>query len=96
MIEIIVIGGLITWRISNILVKQNGPLHIFAKFRAFLATKQKRMGGMYDFMTCMTCVSMPVAALTAIYPSQSLVQYFAYLLCFSAVSAVTDALTRKS
>lgn len=96
MIEVVIVGGLITWRLSNILAKQKGPLDLIEKLRAYLATNQKQSGGLFDFVTCMTCISMPIAFLTAILPSQSVFQFIAYTLCFSAVSGLLDALTSKS
>lgn len=95
MIEIIVVGGLITWRLANILSVQNGPLDVFARIRAYLASKQKHKGGLYDFVTCTTCISMPIAAVTAILPSQTAFQFIAYTLCFSALGTLLERLTKR-
>ena len=90
---ILVIGGLVTWRLSNILVKEKGPLVIFLRLRAYLAAKQKHMGGFYDMISCVKCVSVFVGALVAIAPAESLIQWIGYTLAFSAVTAIIERLT---
>jgi hypothetical protein len=93
----IIVGGLITWRLSNMLIKQNGPLYVFTRLRAFLAAKRKVTGGLYDILTCMSCVSMLFGAVTALWVSESLFTWLAYTLTFSAIATLLEALwERKS
>ena len=86
----LLVGGLITWRLSNLLIKQVGPLAIFARFRAFLASKQKRAGGFYDMLSCMSCVSMIMGAVTALGLVGLNLEFFAYFLSFSAIATLID------
>ena len=84
-------GSLITWRISNLLIKQQGPLAIFARFRAFLASKQKRVGGFYDMLSCMSCASMIIGAVTSLGLVGATIDFLPYMLSFSAIATLTDA-----
>lgn len=88
----VVIGGLITWRVSNIIVKQKGPLDSMVRLRAYLASKQQRSGGLFDLVSCMTCTSVTVGAVTALAFAGDPLEWILYGLAFSAVSSVTDAL----
>lgn len=92
---VLIVGGLVTWRVTNILVKQNGPLAVFARLRAYLASKQKRIGGFYDMFSCIACMSMIVGAVAAVVPSRSVFQWIAYTLSFSAISALVGAYIAK-
>ena len=40
----LIIGGLVTWRVSYMLVKEDGPLFMFARMRAYLAKNQQKKG----------------------------------------------------
>lgn len=91
----IIAGGLVTWRISHMLVKETGPLAIFAKFRAYLAAKQKRMGGLYDMLSCVSCTSMYVGSLAALWPAQGVFSFIWYTLAFSAVAVLIERLHAK-
>ena len=89
---ILLIGGLVTWRVSNILVKQKGPLDIFVRLRAYLASKQKRSGGLFDFISCMTCTSVTIGAVTALWLAGDALEWILYTFAFSAISSLIDAL----
>ncbi len=88
---VLVVGGLVTWRVSNILAKQGGPLNIFHRFRAFLAHRQKRMGGLFDMISCVTCVSIYVGAITAVCVAPDVFRGIAYALSFSAIASIIEA-----
>ena len=87
----LLVGGLVTWRVSNIIVKQKGPLDIFVRMRAYLAQNQTKSGGLFDLVSCMTCTSVTIGAATALLVAQSVVEWIMYSLAFSAISSVTDA-----
>ena len=89
---LLIIGGLVTWRVSNILVKQRGPLDIFVRFRAYLAKNQKRQGGLFDLISCMTCTSVTIGAVAALCLAGDALEWILYTLAFSAISSLTDAL----
>lgn len=92
---VLIVGGLITWRLANLISKQSGPLAIFARFRAFLASRQKKTGGLYDIVSCMSCASMIMGAVTALALAGSVLEWFVYVLSFSAIAVLVDALIKK-
>lgn len=91
----LIVGGLVTWRISHMLVKESGPLAIFARLRAHLAFKQKRIGGLFDMFSCVACLSMYVAALTSLWLAESVFELVLYTLSFSAVATLLEAYFTK-
>lgn len=92
---ILIVGGLVTWRVSRILAKENGPLFVFTRFRAYLAGKQKRSGGFYDMISCVRCVSMYVGAVAAIAPAGTVFEWLVYTLAFSAITSLIEAYNPK-
>lgn len=92
-ITTLIVGGLVTWRVSYMLVKETGPLAIFARFRAFLASRQKRMGGLYDMVSCIACTSVYIGAVAALCVAGGLLEFIVYTLSFSAVTVLTERLT---
>lgn len=92
-LEAVLIGGLITYRLSHMLVKDKGPLMVFTRLRAFLATKQKKMGGVYDMITCIACVSIWLGAMTAIAFAGDVFSWLGYTLAFSSVSLILERLS---
>lgn len=90
---ILIIGGLVTWKTSYMLVKDTGPLDIFARFRAFLATRQKKAGGWFDMFSCIGCVSVYVGATTALWPAESFFEWVLYTLAFSAIATLIERVT---
>ncbi len=91
----VLIGGLITWRVAIMFVRENGPVSVFARLRAYLASKQKRMGGFFDMISCVACISVYVAAVTAVAPAGNALEWLGYTLAFSAVATLTEALAKK-
>lgn len=89
----LVFGGLVTWRLSNILAKENGPLEIFARFRAHLASVQENRGGWFDMVTCVKCISMFIGAVVAVVPAGDVYEWFMYALAFSAITALIERLS---
>lgn len=69
---------------------------VFARIRAFLASKQKRSGGLYDMISCVYCVSFWVGLLAALWFAGHVFQLFAYGLAFSAVSMLLEAFLSKN
>lgn len=92
---ILVIGGLVTWRISHALVKELGPLGMFARIRARLARKQ-RIGGLYDLFACTSCMSVWIGLVTALWVTQDAVDVLMYGFAFSAISMILQALFGKN
>ena len=88
----VVIGGLVTWRVSYMIVKETGPLAIFARFRAYLAQKQQKMGGMFDLVSCIACTSVYIGSVTALCFAYGPITWILYTLSFSAVAVLVERL----
>ena len=86
----LIFGGLITWRIADMLVKQRGPLDVFVKLRAYLAEKQKRMGGLFDMISCFGCATVLTGAVVSLCFAGSILAWIGYTLAFSAVATLTE------
>lgn len=89
----LLVGGLVTWRISYMLVKETGPAAIFTRFRAYLAEKQQRMGGFYDLFSCIACMSVWIGSVTALWVAGGVLEFIAYTLSFSAISVLIERFT---
>lgn len=89
---VVLIGGLVTWRLSYMIVKETGPLAIFARFRAHLAKKQQKMGGMFDLVSCIACTSVYMGAVTALCFAYGPLTWILYTLSFSAVAVLIERL----
>lgn len=90
----IVIGGLVTWRISHMIVKESGPVAIFDIFRAFLAKNQKTRGGLFDLVSCVACTSIYIGAIASLFATRDVFEFFLYTLSFSAIASIVERLTR--
>ena len=90
-----IVASLAIWRLSYILVKENGPLMVFARLRARLASSQKRSGGLFDMISCVRCISMWIGLIGAGFVSQSILQWLGYGLGFSAVASLIDLSMNK-
>lgn len=87
---IYLVGGIVTWRLANLISKQSGPLAIFARFRAFLASRQRTVGGLFDLVTCTSCISMIMGAVTALTLIGGPSGFIVYTLSFSAIATILD------
>ncbi len=93
--EQIIIGSLAVWRLSHALVKENGPRDWFVRYRARLARKQKRSGGLFDLFSCVYCLSFWIGLIAALSASDTFVQWFGYALAFSGSSMILEVLFTK-
>lgn len=84
----LIIGGLAVWRLSHALVKESGPLMIFARLRAFAARHQKRSGGLFDMLSCVYCTSFWIALLVGLYGATDVFHWIGYALAMSAISTI--------
>lgn len=87
----LLLGGLVTWRVSRMLSKEIGPLGVFARMRASAAENQRQIGGLYDALSCVACVSVYVGLLTAVWFSWNLITLIMYTLAFSAIATIIEA-----
>lgn len=81
-----ILGGLITWRLSLMVVKEIGPLGIFERFRAYAAKNHHRRGDLFDALSCFGCVSVYMGAVTALGAAHGLLEWMTYTLAFSAIA----------
>ena len=64
--------GLASWRIASLLVVEEGPFDILAKFRSFIGIRYDELSTPYgtnviaDAFTCIWCASMWIAILFSI------------------------------
>lgn len=88
-----IIASLAIWRLSYAIVKENGPLMVFARLRARLAASQKRSGGLFDLISCIYCVSFWIGLVGALIVSNNVFEWVGYGLAFSAVAVLIERLT---
>lgn len=89
----LLIGGLATWRLSRMIVHENGPLDIFVRMRAKFAQNQQKSGGLFDLVSCVSCTSVWIGAVTALFVAGDVFELFMYTFAFSAISVLTERLT---
>lgn len=71
-------------------VKEAGPLGIFSRLRAYLASKQKRSGGLFDMVSCVSCASIYIGSVTAVGAAGSVLVWIWYTLAFSAGAMIIE------
>jgi hypothetical protein len=86
----ILILSLAVWRLSHMIVKEPGPLNVFAKLRADRARKQKRIGGAFDMLSCVACVSIYIGAVTALGAAGDVFSWIVYTLALSAIATILE------
>ena len=91
---LLILGGLVTWRLSHMVVKESGPLGIFAKIRADRARKQKRIGGTFDLVSCVACASVYIGAIVALGFAGGVLSWIAYTFSFSAIAMILERLMK--
>lgn len=87
----LIVGGLAVWRLSHMIVKENGPLMVFTRLRAFLGRTQKRSGGLFDMISCVYCISFWIGLLAALWVAPTLFHVIGYGLAFSGVATLLEA-----
>jgi hypothetical protein len=92
----LIIGGLVTWRVAHMFVKEQGPLGVFLRLRAYLAAKQQSIGGMFDMISCVACTSVYVGAFVALWFVADAVTWVTYSLAFSALAIILENLTKQT
>ena len=90
---VFIIASLAIWRLSYAIVKENGPLMVFARLRARLAASQKRSGGLFDLISCIYCVSFWIGLVGALIVSNNVFEWVGYGLAFSAVAVLVERVT---
>jgi hypothetical protein len=91
----LILGGLMTWRLAHMIVREFGPLGIFSRFRAYIAINQKRPGGLFDMVSCVACASIYIGAVAALWPAGDVFSWVAYTLAFSAIATILERLMKR-
>lgn len=103
-INTIVILGLATWRISSLLVNENGPFHVFRKIREMAGIKYQDdfkylvpSTFFAELLDCVWCssvwVSFFVAALYFVSPERAPIIFLPFAL--SAIAILVELVVRK-
>lgn len=87
--------GLAVWRVTHALIDERGPLDIFVRFRAYLARKQKRSGGLFDLFSCFYCLSFWVAVIPALIFAGSLLTFILLTLILSSIAILIQRVFDK-
>lgn len=91
----LIIGGLAVWRLSHGLVKENGPLMMFARLRARLARSQKRSGGLFDMISCVQCTSFWIGLVASLWVSHDIFTWIGYAFAFSGIAMLLESFFSK-
>ena len=94
-IETFIIISFAVWRFSHGIVKENGPLMAFAKLRAYLASTQKRSGGLFDMLSCVSCTSFWIGLGASLFVSHGIISFIGYGFAFSGLSVLFEGLFNK-
>lgn len=94
-IAILLAGSFATWRLSHALVKEDGPVMVFARLRAYLASTQRRSGGFFDMFSCVYCISFWVALLAAMWVARDIFHWVGYALAFSGIAMFLEIFFMK-
>jgi hypothetical protein len=89
MIELLLLS-IAVWRLSHAISKDDGPLNIFLRFRAFAAANQRREGGVFDTVSCVGCTSMWVALVFSLCFADNPVSWIIYTLVLSGVAMLIE------
>lgn len=87
---LLLLGGLVTWRLTHMVVKELGPLGIFERLRAYLAKGQTTRGGLFDLISCMACASVYIGAVTAVLFAGDVFSWLVYTFAFSAITMIIE------
>lgn len=71
-------------------VKEMGPLGIFARLRANRAKNQKRIGGSFDMLSCVACSSIYIGSVAALGAAHGLFSWLGYTFAFSAIATFLE------
>lgn len=102
--------GLICWRLTSLLVEEDGPLDIFAKLRRFIGVYYDEMSVkqgknvIAKGLLCVWCTSIWVASPLALfapysnYPPTiySILEWLGYVLVISTLAIIVDGVAYKS
>jgi len=92
----LLIAALATWRLTTLLVNEDGPLDMLVKFRSFIGIEWDAQSEPYgtnfiaEAFTCVWCLSIWIGAVVAIFVTPTLIWYPAYALALSAAAIIIE------
>ena len=92
----LLIAALATWRLTTLLVNEDGPLDVLVKFRSLIGIKWDAQSESYgtnfiaEAFTCVWCLSIWIGAVVAIFIAPTLIWYPAYALALSAAAIIIE------
>lgn len=86
--------GLATWRVSSLLVSEDGPWHVFDRIRGRIGLHEAgEMGVVQEVFSCVWCMSVWVAPV--MWALHSVAPLAAGILAASAIAIATEAAVRR-
>lgn len=92
---VLIVSSLAVWRLSYGIVHENGPLMVWARLRAYLASSQKRSGGLFDMVSCVRCLSIWISLITALFVSDSFLALLIHTFAISGTVCLIDVSFKK-
>jgi hypothetical protein len=97
MLEFLIVA-LAVWRVTSLLVNEDGPFDIFEKVRFFVGVRWDEHSEKYgknvlgEAFTCVWCLSVWTSAIGAVFIAPSLAWYPCYVLALSSISILIEEL----
>lgn len=92
----IFIAGLATWRLVYMLQEENGPKGLFARIRAYIASKSNgEIGDFLDGYMCMYCLSVWIAFIFSLFLYSTWKIFLLQWLAISAIAIFTNLFNSK-
>lgn len=90
----LVLVGLATWRVSSLLVYEDGPWHVFDRMRGRIGLHDAgEMGVVQEAFSCVWCLSVWVAPV--MWAVHSVAPLAAGILAASAIAIATEEAVRR-
>lgn len=96
-LEVVIIVGLTVWRISSLLVREDGPYDVLAKVRHTAGVRydeySRAIGQnvIAKALTCVWCISIWVAGGAALFISDNVVNFLVNTLSMSAIAIIVNS-----
>lgn len=86
MIFYFILSCLAVFRITYMIINENGPYNIFGKLSYYIKSKRYKDGGIVQLFTCFYCLSIYISIPFSILLSNSILEFILYTLSLSTVS----------
>ena len=95
------IVALAVWRVSSLLVNEDGPFDIFAKIRYWVGVRFNQLSEPYGInviskgLTCVWCTSVWISGVGAIFISANILEYIVLVMALSAAAIVIECIVNR-